>query len=157
MTESSAWLAEKLKSEGERLATFFATLHDDQWNKEVYTEGAVWSVRNVLAHLTTAEHGFNQLFASVQQGGPGVSEDFSIDRYNARQQERTRDLAPLELLEQFRAGRAEMIAWVASLEEADLEKTGRHPFLGLATLREMIKMVYIHNQLHYRYIKRALW
>ncbi len=156
MSESPAWLAEKLKAEGERLAAFFAALHDDQWDTEVYTEGAVWTVRHVLAHLAMAERGFNQLLPSIQQGGPGASEDFSIDRYNARQQEKVRNRTPLELLEQFRAGRAEMIAWVASLEESDLEKSGRHPFLGLTTLREMIKMVYIHNRLHYRDIKKAL-
>jgi hypothetical protein len=37
-----------------------------------------------------------------------------------------------------------------------LEKTGRHPFLGVTTLREMIKMIYIHNQTHYRDLRRVL-
>lgn len=156
MSESPAFLAEKLKSEGDRLAAFFAGLREDQWNTEVYTEGTVWTVRNVLAHLAMAERGFNQLLPSVQQGGAGAPEDFSIERYNARQQEKTQDMAPLELLAQFKARRAEMITWVASLDESDLERTGRHPFLGVTTLREMIKMVYLHNQLHYRDIKKAL-
>ena len=61
-----------------------------------------------------------------------------------------------QLLERFREARKQMIAWVAGLEDAALERTGRHPFLGVSTLREMIKMIYIHNQTHYRDIRRVL-
>jgi uncharacterized damage-inducible protein DinB len=155
MSEASE-LAAKLKSEGEKLTPFFAGLTDDQWKAEVYTEGAVWTIRSILAHLMTAERAFVKLFENIRQGGAGVSEDFSIDRYNARQQEKTQDLSPQELLKQFQSVRAEMISWVSSIHDADLEKTGRHPFLGLTTLREMVKMIYIHNQIHYRDIRRVL-
>lgn len=151
-----AELAEKLKSEGERLVAFYADLTGEQWMMEVYTEGAVWTIRNILAHLVTAERAFNKLLPSIQAGGPGVAEDFDIDRYNARQQEKTRELNSQELLEQYEVVRADMIAWVNSLAEADLEKKGRHPYLGQTTLREMIKMVYLHNQIHYRDIRKIL-
>jgi hypothetical protein len=33
---------------------------------------------------------------------------------------------------------------------------GRHPFMGQTQLREMIKMLYIHNLTHYRDMKKAL-
>lgn len=155
MAEPAA-LAEKLRAEGEKLGAFFASLDQRAWTTDVYTEDAVWTVRAVLAHLVTAERGFVALFESIRQGGRGVSEDFSIDRFNARQQEKTRELLPAELVEQFRAIRAEMIAFVSALEETDLEKIGRHPFLQETSLREMIKMVYLHNQLHLRDLKRAL-
>jgi uncharacterized protein (TIGR03083 family) len=122
----------------------------------VYTEGATWTVRAVLAHLVTAERAFVKLFASIREGGSGVSEDFSIDRYNARQQEKTRDLLPAELVEQFKAVREEMVSFVSGLEDADLERIGRHPFLQETSLREMIRMVYLHNQIHLRDLKRAL-
>ena len=151
-----AELVQKLKSEGEKYAAIFADLTDEQWQKEVYTEGSVWTVRSILAHLVTAERGLAKLFANIRDGGPGASEDFDIDRYNASQQDKTRELTPQELLEQYRAVRAEMIAWVSSLDEADLDKTGRHPFMGHTTLREMIKMVYLHNQIHYRDLKKVL-
>lgn len=156
MPETPAMLADKLKSEGEKYAAFFAGLADDQWKIEVYTEGATWTLRNVLAHLVTAEQAFIKLFEQIRQGGPGVSDDFSIDRYNARQQEKTKELSPQEILKQYKTVRAEMIAWVSSLTEADLQKTGRHPFLGQATLLEMIKMVYLHNQIHYRDLRKVL-
>ena len=155
MSEVAA-LAEKLKSEGEKSMTFFAGLTEEQWKIEVYTEGAVWTIRNTLAHLMTAERAFVKLFENIRQSGSGVSEDFVIDRYNASQQRRTKDLGPEELLEQYKAVRAEMVDWVSGIGDSDLEKTGRHPFLGITTLREMVKMVYIHNQIHYRDLRKVL-
>jgi uncharacterized damage-inducible protein DinB len=152
----TAELAQKLKSEGEKFTAFFGGLTDDQWKREVYTEGSVWTIRNILSHLMTSERAFVKLFESIRQGGTGVSEDFVIDRYNERQQEKTMELTPAELLEQYKAIRAQMIAWVSGISDSDLEKTGRHPFLGITTLHEMVKMVYIHNQTHYRDVRRAL-
>jgi DinB superfamily len=149
-------LAEKLKSEGEKFVAIFAGLSDDQWQTEVYTEGATWSIRNVLSHFVTSERGLIKLFEQIRQGGPGSAEEFSIDRYNASMQVRTKDLIPQELLEQYKSIRADSITWTSSLSETDLEIQGRHPFLGMTTIREMIKMLYLHNQLHYRDMKKAL-
>ncbi len=129
---------------------------DDQWEAEVYTEGETWTIRNVLSHFVTSERGLVRLFERIRLTGEGASDDFSIDRYNASQQEKTKELSPQELLEQYKAIRADSIAWTLSLDEADLEKQGRHPFLGMTTLREMIKMLYLHNQIHYRDMKKVL-
>lgn len=151
-----AELAEKLKAEGERMAQFFSELSDDQWSNEVYTEGATWSIRNVLSHFVTSERGLIKLFERIRTSGEGASDDFSIDRYNAAQQEKTKDLSPAELLEQYKQVRAEAVAWVSGLKDEELDIKGRHPFLGETVIREMIKMLYLHNQLHYRDMKRAL-
>ncbi len=149
-------LANKLKTEGERFVTFFSGLSDAQWQMDVYTEDSVWTVRNVLAHFVTSERGLLRLFEEIRLGGAGVADDFSIDRYNARQQEKSGELTPVELLEQYKSMRENAVAWVASLQEAELEITGRHPFLGQTALREMIKMLYIHNQTHYRDLKKVV-
>ena len=149
-------LAEKLKSEGEKFISVFTGLTEEQWQMEVYTEGTTWTIRNVLSHFVTSERGLIKLFEKIRQGGAGSSEDFSIDRYNAAMQERTKDATLQELLEQYKEVRADSIAWVSSLTEAELEIIGRHPFIGQTVIREMIKMLYIHNQLHYRDMKKVL-
>ena len=155
MSETTSFLADRLIAEGEKMTEFFRSLSDDQWRTEVYTEDAKWTIRNVLAHLVTAERAFVRLFEQIRLGGAGASEDFSIDRYNAAQQERTKALSAHELLAQYIAVRAEMVNWVKGLNDADLERIGRHPFLGVTTLHEMIKMVYRHNQIHHRDIRRS--
>ena len=149
-------LAEKLRSEGEKIVSIFSDLTEDQWQTEVYTEGTTWTVRNILAHFVTSERGLLKLFEQIRQGGAGSPDDFSIDRYNAAMQERTKAASPQELLEQYREVRANAAAWVKGLQESDLEITGRHPFLGQTVLREMIKMLYIHNLTHYRDMKKFI-
>lgn len=152
----TAELAEKLKIEGERMLQFFSELSESDWAKEVYTEGTTWSIRNVLSHYVTSERGLIKLFESIRQGGTGAADDFSIDRYNAAQQEKTKEFTPAELLAQYKEVRAHSVAWVAGLKDEELEIKGRHPFLNETVIREMIKMLYIHNQLHYRDVKKSL-
>jgi DinB family protein len=149
-------LAEKLKSEGEKIAAVFSILSETQWSQEVYTEGTTWTILNVLSHFVTSERGLVKLFEQIRQGGAGSSDNFSIDRYNATMQERTKDLSHQELLDQYRKVRANTVSWVSGLNESDLDITGRHPFLGQTQLREMLKMLYIHNLTHYRDMKKAL-
>ena len=110
----------------------------------------------MLSHFVTSERGLVKLFEQIRLGGSGSSEDFSIDRYNTAQQQKTKDLSSQDLLEQYKEVRANSVAWTSSLFESDLEKQGRHPFLGMTTIREMVKMLYIHNQIHYRDIKKVL-
>jgi len=149
-------LAEKLKTEGDRFVSIFSALTDDQWNQEVYTEGTTWTIRNVLSHFVTSERGLIKLFEQIRQGGTGAADDFSIDRYNAAMQERSKDSTAPELLEQYKKVRASSIAWVSSLKDEELEIMGRHPFLQMTTIREMIKMLYIHNMTHYRDVKKSM-
>jgi hypothetical protein len=149
-------LADKLRTEGEKFDSLFAGLTDDQWQAEVYTEGETWTLRNILSHFVTSERGLVRLFEKIRLGDAGSPDDFSIDRYNAAQQQKTKDLSPQELLEQYKAVRADSIAWTLSLSKLDLEKQGKHPFLGMTSIREMIKMLYIHNQTHYRDMKKVL-
>lgn len=155
MSEVSA-LAEKLKAEGEKWITLFSGFTDDQWEQEVYTEGTTWTIRNVLAHFVTSERGLLKLFEQIRQGGAGAADDFSIDRYNAAMQEKTKELSPSELIEQYKQVRDHSIAWVSALKPEELEIMGRHPFLQMTTIREMIKMLYIHNMTHYRDMKKAI-
>ena len=149
-------LAQKLRSEGDKVITIFSGLTDDQWNREVYTEGSTWTIRNILSHFVTSERGLLKLFERIRQGGEGAADDFSIDRYNAAMQERTKEATPQELVEQYKEVRANAVAWVSGLREPELEIVGRHPFLGKTVIRDMIKMLYIHNQNHYRDMRKAL-
>jgi len=151
-----AKLAKRLEKEGTKVLEFFNALLDEQWLTEVYTEGQVWTIRHVLAHFVTSERGLLKLFKSIREGGPGVPEDFSIDYYNARQQEKTGDLTPQELLTQYADVRADTVRWVSHLSEEDLTIEGRHPFLGQVQLVEMLKMLYLHNQIHFRDLRKVV-
>jgi hypothetical protein len=156
MADTPSFLAERLKVEGEKTIAYFSFLGDEIWNLEVYTENSTWTVRNILVHFITAEQGFIKLFKDVLAGGKGAREDFDIDRYNAGQQKKMQDVSPRDLVVLFGNVRSEMIALVSSLTQDELFLQGRHPFLGPTTLCEMIKMVYRHNQIHHRDLRKTI-
>jgi uncharacterized damage-inducible protein DinB len=156
MTETPAFLADRLKSEGDKSIAFFSSLNDENWEIMVYSEGSEWTVRDILAHFVSAEQGFIRLFNDILAGGKGAAEDFDIDRYNAKQQDLIKDASRQELMKLFQGGRSEMISLVKSLTTEDLKREGRHPFLGISTLAEMIKIVYRHNQIHHRDLRKFI-
>lgn len=156
MPDTPTFLAEKLKTEGEKMVAFFAALTPDQWQQTVYGEEGPWTARSILAHFVSAEQGFLRIFASIRDGGPGASDDFDIDRFNASQQAKLAEITSAELLARYGMTRAQMVEFAAGLDEADLQKTGRHPALGITSLGEMLKMVYLHNIMHLRDLKKVI-
>ncbi len=157
MPKSPSFLAKRLRIEGEKMLAFFDELNPEDWERVIYADEGNWRVRSILLHLVTAEQAFYQLFQNILEGGEGASPDFDLDRYNARQQEKYKDLALETLLEEYKQIRAKMADWVESLSEESLLIKARHPHpdLDIITLEEMIKMVYTHNQMHYRDIKKS--
>ncbi len=155
MTSKAKFLANRLRSEGEKMTAFFSSLGDAAWKKLIYTEGQDWQIRDVLAHFVSAENSFLKLFEGIRQGGDGVSDDFDVDRFNESQVAKLKEMPPAELLDAYIEVRAKIVAWVETLSEDDLQKEGRHPFLEESTLEEMIKLVYRHNQIHYRDMRRT--
>lgn len=148
MPETPAFLAERLKTEGEKTAAFFESLADTQWQASVFSEGATWKVRNVLVHLVIAEKSIPSLLANIRDGVPGPPKDFNLDTYNAEQAQAAAALSSQELIAQFKTGRANVVAFVKTLSAADLEKRGRHPAMGLTTMADMLEGICIHNRIH---------
>ena len=156
MSETPQFLVERLLQEGERSCTFFQELPPEDWDQVIYSEGAQWTVHQVLAHFVAAETSLYRLVQNVAAGGGGSPEDFNLDAYNERKVAELAPIPNMELVERFRQHRQLTAALVGSLEPADLEKQGRHPFMGLTTLNEMIKLIYRHNQIHQREIRQGL-
>jgi hypothetical protein len=149
-------LVNRLLQEKEKTIHFFQELKPEDWQKEVYSEGARWRIIDILKHLVTAESGVMRLIVNILDGGNGVPEDFDLDYYNEHHVEKLENSTSEELLEDFVSLRNQTVAMVSSLEEGDLSKTGRHPFLGVAPVEDIVKLMYRHNQIHQRDVRRLV-
>lgn len=156
MADTPAGLAERMRSEGEKTLQFFNNLNVQQWQQTIYAEGALWSVKDLLAHFVATESGMRRLLEDVLSGGAGSPDDFDLNAYNARKVASLKDATPDELLTQFSRLRAASVSLVAGMSADDLNRQGRHPWLGMAPLEDIIKLMYRHNQIHQRDIRRAL-
>lgn len=149
-------LADALETEGEKTLAFFRALTPEQFTIQVYADGPAWKVHNLLAHFVDVEGHISALIRSIVDGGAGVDEGFDIDRWNAKH---TADLSQQDdasLQTEFARLRAATVAMVRTFSDADLEKRGRHPALGITEVKNMVRLMYIHLQGHQRDIKRAL-
>lgn len=156
MPDNPHHLLQRLLEEGQKTLSFFGGLSEEGWNIPVYGEGEHWTIRDILAHFVGAEEGFSTLLEDVLQGGLGAPEDFDIDRFNQKSVARLRDVPIPELTERFWRLRERNAEIVSRLTQDDLLRRGRHPFLGDASVEEMIKLIYRHNQIHLRDIRRAM-
>jgi hypothetical protein len=156
MADTPERLANRLVEEGQKTQQFFVALSLDQWEMVLYADGARWTVGQVLAHFVITEAGIRSLMMEILAGSAGVPPDFSINAYNERMISELGQVAPGDLLAMFVRERQATINWVHGLTAADLQKVGRHPWLGIAPLEEMIQLLYRHNQIHRRDIRKLL-
>lgn len=156
MNDSPARLAEKLELEGAKTLEIFRSLRPEQWDITVYSDGSAWTIRQLLAHFVSAEAGNLRLIDDIIAGGTGSPEDFDIDDYNETDVSAIGDELPENLLQQYEQTRRETIEIVRCLQAEDLGKMGRHPFLGLTTLADIIKLIYRHNQIHQRDFRKLI-
>jgi hypothetical protein len=156
MPETPERLSRRLAEECIKTIQFFSNLTNEQWERTLYVDGAQWTVRQVLAHFAITEAGIRTLMQNILRGGEGVSPEFNINIYNERKVDELGVVAPEELLTRFQTERQITIDWLIGLGEDELLKTGRHPWLGIAPLEEMIQLLYRHNQIHQRDIRKLL-
>jgi len=155
MPDTPAHLSERMLSEGHKTFEFFRALTPEQWSLTIYTEGSEWAVRDVLAHFVSAESGMTRLVESILTGGAGTPDDFDLNAYNERKVAGLKGVSTGDLLAQFASMREKSAALARRLSPDDLLRTGRHPWLGVATIADILKMMYRHNQIHQRDIRRS--
>jgi hypothetical protein len=156
MPEGAKTLADRLRKEGSRVVNFFNQLSQEQWKVVIYPQQSDWTMHHLLAHFVSAENGRQELIESVYNGGEGAPQQFDIDRFNQIEVDRLSKQSSQDLLRNFVQGRAKLVEMVGSMSEQELSQVGRDPYLGQVVLTEMIKLTYVHLQIHLRDARRCL-
>ncbi len=151
-------LTQRLHSEGEKLAGYLRSLPDEAWGHEIYTsdDGDAWDLRQLLWHLVGAERGFHNLLSDIIAGGDGAHPEMDIDDYNRKQVSNLAEQSPVDLLRDFESARRANINLAQSITVSDLDRQGRHPYLGWTDLEACFKLIYRHGMLHMRDVKRKV-
>jgi len=149
-------LVARLEKGGRKSHQILSRLSPEEWDTIVYAEPYGWTMRDLLAHFVSAEERLLALAQNVAAGGPGAPEGFDIDAFNAEEHRRLAAQPPLNLLAALGEARQRTLDWVSTLHEAQLDRMGRHPALGLISLEAMITAIYGHQLLHMRDLQARL-
>jgi hypothetical protein len=131
-------------------------LNEADWEMVIQSEGAHWTVSDIMRHLISAEKGMIGLMEQFQQGNDPVPPDFDRDRYNARSVEKTKNLTPAEMMAAMESNRAHLLQFIDTLQPDDWQKKGRHANLTIMTIEEVCTIIAAHEFLHTGEIQKAL-
>ncbi len=149
-------LVTRLEESFQQVNDIFNDIQDDQWETIVFSDGE-WSVHHILRHIVTSEYSMNQLIRSIQAGGSGAPENFDIDRFNRGQIRKQAEKSSAELLTMMTNNHQGTLSLLASLDDEDLAKRGRHGGLGRETsIRTIFKIIAGHNLQHAQDVQAAL-
>ncbi len=82
----------------------------------------VWSVKDVLAHISTWEHWMIQWTNSLVRGEkPVVPEPWDVDRMNADNYKRVKDFSLADVLEEFHLSYRDAVTLAEGLSEEQLQ------------------------------------
>ena len=154
--DQPAKLIERLTTEGERTRSFFSSVPEESWLEKIYSDGDEWTIQEILTHIVQAEDAIQRLILGILAGGEGTPNRFDLDAYNQRKVTESHGRSTSDLIDLFTERRGKTIKLVAGMSGSDLTRIGRHPFLEMAPVRDMIKLMYRHTQLHQRDIRRYL-
>lgn len=156
MSSRKKTIIDDLQKESRKTIEFYQSLHPDQLQVQVYHSEPHWTVRQVLAHFITIERSMQWLFLNLLEGGAGTPEDFDLDRYNRTQPVKLDGFSLADLIAKFTAVRRKTIAIIDGMEDADLERQGRHAFFGHGKLERFISWASEHERRHKEDVRKAL-
>lgn len=118
--------------------------------------GKGWSIRDNLAHLTDAERAHRGFVNAVLEGRAVRLEGFDLDRWNEEHVARRAEQSTEDILSDLRAQRQETLAFIAIIPSDAWEKRGNHPALGEVSVRQVIKVIGVHERMHLKQIRWLL-
>ena len=128
----------------------------ERWQESVYSDGAQWTVQQVVVHLMSSDRGQTNLLKAIARGEEGVPADFDLERYNRRSVEKQAAATPAELRAAMTAAAAERAAWLAAQDESVLDKTGRHASMRVLSIEQILNVIAGHDRAHADDIAKAL-
>jgi uncharacterized damage-inducible protein DinB len=156
MTDRKQAIREHLAATRAALLQVTSRLSADDWQRTVASSEGAWTVKQVIAHVASAEPGQLVTGQRMLTGEAKLGEGFSLDFWNQRQVEKRKDQTPQALLDEMAASRQKLLAWVEGLGDTDLDKSGQHGRGDVITVEQLCYRVGEHEAEHAAEIRRAL-
>ena len=153
-----AGIIAKLNTERAKLLESFANVSRETMLRPFGDGG--WSIKDVLAHVAMAES-VNVKFARMMvekeaplqlrefaREFPDFPGEFELDKFNAWMAERWRAKSLDEIIAALHETRAETVAWLETLAPEQLDRIGEHAVWGNLSVKEMFRILVIHDKFH---------
>lgn len=127
-----------------------------RWDTQVYSDGAQWTVVQLVRHLAISDAGQWGMAKNIIEGGEGVPADFDLERYNRRSVEKRAEMTVQEARQQLAETRGDLVLWLDTLDDDSLNREGRHGSMKIMTVEQILITMADHEQNHADDIARVL-
>ncbi len=155
MSERIERIKKRLEQARAQLNTVFDAV-GDRWETQVYSEGAEWNVRQIATHLMVTDTAHVKMVISIADGQEFVGEDFDLERYNRRSIEKRSNSIVDQIRGVLAKPRAAPNQWFDGVNDAVLDKEGRHGSMQILSIESILKIVVGHERAHAQDITKAL-
>ena len=157
MSQRKGTLRQAILSDHAASLAILTRLTPEQWEMAVPSETeAPWRALDVLAHLAVSEGGQLGQIRRCVAGEVTVPDDFDLARYNRRSVQKQAGRTVAEHLAEINRAHAEVLATLDAVDEADLDKTGRHARGDILTVEAFFHRITEHRRQHAEALARDL-
>lgn len=128
----------------------------DRWDAQIYSDGLQWTARQIAVHLAEADRGHNVQVMGIAEGREVIPPDFDVERFNKRTTEKFAEKSADQARAELETNRAELLAWLESVDDAKLDIIGRHASLRMLSVRDILRLMTLHEKGHADDIVKAL-
>jgi hypothetical protein len=128
----------------------------DRWDTPVYSDGAAWTVRQLAIHLMISDKGQTSTVMGIARGENPVPADFDLERYNRRSVEKRADASIEDVRASLAASFAEREQWLDTLDDAALDREGRHGSGRILSVAQILQVMADHERDHANDIAKVL-
>ena len=156
LSERKHVLYDFLNHTREELLEVVGQMQPGDWDKVVQSVEGGWTVKQMLLHVATSENGQIKTAQAIATGQPTVPDDFDLNRYNARQIEKNQEKQLPEILFGMADSRQRLLAFLETVPEDALDKSGKHGRGDVITLEQLFRRIGEHEADHAAEMKQAL-
>jgi hypothetical protein len=138
----------KVRTARNRLLATAQGLDKEGW--EWQPDDKTWSARLTLAHVGSAQWDHLQVVRRLIAGEPTALPDFDLDTWNAAAVEQRATWPVALVLADLEAAQEATVALLRSLDDEALTVTGAHPALGEVSVRQVLRIIPLHDNMHRR-------
>jgi hypothetical protein len=142
--DAKAWLLKALRETSHAIEALIWDLDEDVLDRKPGDDE--WSVFELVQHMSEMEHCFVERLESIVRLDEPRIRAFDADSIAAWRE--TNVDSPFELMDDFNSERQRSVYLLWSLDDADWERRGIHPYLGPLTVLQCAREMNEHDLAH---------
>lgn len=126
------------------------------WEQQIYSDGAQWTLRELLIHLMISDHGQNNVLMGIAEGKNIIPDDYDLNRYNSGSVSKRKEVSLEFARNALTESRQRLIDWLSEIDDSVLDKEGRHASMQILSIAQILDVMAQHEEGHTRDIEAML-